>query len=61
MRIITLTCQNCGTVVAENVLERNRVMNCPRHGCAGELRFDGLDEADRTYVEENLERFRMEP
>ena len=60
MRIIILTCPNCGTVVAENELERNRVMECPGLGCQRELRFDDLSEADQRYVKEKLDMFRPE-
>ena len=47
MRIITLTCPNCGTIVAANVLERERVMNCPRLTCDEILAFEDLSAADR--------------
>jgi len=60
MRIITLTCQDCGTVVAGNVLERNRLMKCPGLDCERELRFADLPSSDRQHVENNLERFRTE-
>lgn len=59
MRIITHTCQNCGTIVAGNVLEQNRVMKCPGLNCEHELYFSDLDDADRQYVLDNLEKFRM--
>ncbi|MDZ7746863.1 MAG: hypothetical protein U5K28_10245 [Halobacteriales archaeon] len=41
MRIITHTCPACGTVVAANELEDNRVMKCPGLGCEEVLEFDG--------------------
>jgi len=51
MRIVTLTCPNCGTIVAGNVLERERVMNCPRITCDETLAFGDLSEADREAVQ----------
>lgn len=59
MRIITLTCPNCNTIVSENVLERQRLMKCPGLGCERELRFADLPEADQRYVEDNLDKYRM--
>jgi len=47
MRIITHTCPNCNTIVAANVLERERVMNCPRITCDEILSLADLSEADR--------------
>lgn len=60
MRIITLTCPDCGIVVAENELERNRLMECPGLGCRRELRFADLSEADQRYVEQYLDVYRPE-
>jgi hypothetical protein len=57
MRIITLTCPDCGTIVADNVLERHRVMKCPGLDCEQVLRFDDLPESDQRYIETALERF----
>ena len=42
MRIITHSCPACGTVVAANELESNRVMKCPGLGCQEALRFEDL-------------------
>jgi hypothetical protein len=60
MRIITHTCPNCGTIVAGNVLEDNRVMKCPGRGCETVLRFEDLPESNRQYIEENPESFRID-
>ncbi len=59
MRIITSTCPDCGTVVAGNVLEGNRVMNCPNIGCEAVLRFEELPEAERAHLLERRERYRI--
>lgn len=60
MRIITLDCPDCGTVVAGNVLENRRKMTCPGLGCEEVLRFSDLDEADREHIFANGEQYRMD-
>lgn len=59
MKIFTLTCADCGTIVAGNELERRRVMHCPGLGCAATLRFADLPEAERAAFLENRERYRI--
>lgn len=59
MRIITTTCPNCGTVVAANELESNRVMKCPGLGCETILRFEDLDEEARKHFLDNKERYKI--
>lgn len=59
MRIITLSCPDCGTVVAANELEDNRVMKCPGLGCQAVLRFEDLSEADREHFLENRDQYQM--
>lgn len=59
MRIVTLTCPDCSTIVAANVLEDHRVMKCPGLGCEAVLRFSDLPEADREHVLEHRERYRL--
>lgn len=59
MRIPTLTCDRCGTIVAANELEDRRVMKCPGLDCEAELRFDDLPEADREHVLEHREQYRI--
>ncbi|MUV57109.1 hypothetical protein [Halogeometricum sp. CBA1124] len=60
MRIITLTCPECGTVVAGNVIENQREMKCPRATCSETLRFTDLDEEDRRHLLEHREKYTME-
>lgn len=60
MRIETLTCPDCGTVVAANVLEANRVMKCPGMDCEHVLRFQNLPEEVRDHYERNREQYRMD-
>lgn len=59
MRIITLTCPGCGTIVAGNVLEGHRVMKCPGLSCEEVLRFEDLSERDQRHMLDNLEQYRM--
>jgi hypothetical protein len=59
MHIITLTCPNCGTIVAANVLESERVMKCPGVDCEEILRFEDLPEAEQEYFLEHRQRYRM--
>lgn len=44
MEITTLTCPSCGTIVAENVLEEQRVMKCPYYDCEEILSFEELQQ-----------------
>ncbi|MFC7082336.1 hypothetical protein [Halorussus caseinilyticus] len=60
MRIETLTCPVCRTVVAANVLESNRVMKCPGNGCESVLRFEDLPEAVQDHYVENRTDYRVE-
>lgn len=57
MLVITLTCPDCGTIVADNVLARNRVVECPGLDCNRELAFSDLTEEDQQYVENYLAKF----
>lgn len=59
MRVVTLTCPECRTVVAANVLEERRVMECPGPDCDRRLRFDDLDEDDRRHFLEYRDQYRM--
>lgn len=60
MRIITTTCPNCGTVVAGNVLELERVMTCPGFDCETTVSFQDLSESDRQHLEQFRDRYRMD-
>lgn len=59
MRIITHSCPECGTVVAANELEDNRVMKCPREGCLEVLRFDDLTEEEWEFFLENRDQYQI--
>ena len=59
MRIITLTCRDCGTIVAANELEQQRIMKCPRFDCNTILRFDDLPADARQHILENAERYKF--
>lgn len=58
-KIVTLTCERCGTVVAANVLESTRTMKCPALDCETIIRFSDLPESERTHVLENRDSYRM--
>lgn len=51
MQITTLTCPECGTIVAENVLEEERVMKCPYYECEEILSFEDLQEKKKVSLE----------
>lgn len=57
MRIITLACENCGSIVAGNVLERNHRVSCPDPDCENTLRFTDLSELDREFLIENAKTY----
>lgn len=59
MRIITYTCSSCGTVVAANVLEKNRQMKCPGLGCENVIRFDDLPSEAHKYFMEHRDQYRL--
>lgn len=59
-RIITLSCPDCGTVVAGNVLEDHREMKCPGRECEAVLRFSYLDEDEQQHILEHRQRYVME-
>jgi hypothetical protein len=60
MRIITLSCPTCETVVAGNVLENRREIKCPGLDCEEVLRFSDLPGDDSEYMLENREKYMME-
>ena len=59
MRIITHTCSPCGTIVAANELEDNRVMKCPGLDCEEVLRFTDLPEEVRDHFLKHREQYRI--
>lgn len=60
MRIITLTCPNCGTIVAANELEKRREMKCPGLGCEEVLKFEDLATEEQEFFLEHREQYRMD-
>ncbi|AQL43315.1 hypothetical protein BV210_11700 [Halorientalis sp. IM1011] len=59
MRIITLTCEECGTIVAANELEQRRVMKCPGLDCESVLRFADLTDDERHHFLNNRGQYRI--
>lgn len=59
MKIITYTCQDCGTVVAANELESRRVMKCPGINCEKVLRFDDLPQDEQEFFVEHREQYQI--
>jgi uncharacterized paraquat-inducible protein A len=60
MRIETISCPNCRTVVAVNVLEAEQVMKCPGLGCEVVHRFDDLPAGVRDHYETHRDRYRID-
>lgn len=60
MRVITLTCPDCGSIVAGNVLERRHRVPCPGPNCENTLRFADLTEDEQTHLVENADDYRMD-
>lgn len=59
MKVFTSTCDDCGTIVSGNVLERHRRMKCPCLGCENVLRFSELSTEAQDHIVENIKRYRM--
>ena len=59
MRIITYSCPACGTVVAANELEAERVMKCPGLSCERVLRFENIPEEPREYFLDHKSDYQM--
>ncbi|WP_440989448.1 hypothetical protein [Haloarchaeobius baliensis] len=57
MKVYTLTCPDCGTVVAANELESNRVQKCPGLDCENVLRFEDLPEEAQEHVLSHAEKY----
>ena len=57
MQIITLTCPNCGTIIAGNVLEERRVMKCPSRNCETVLEFTDLNKSEQEHIVSNIEKY----
>lgn len=60
MRIITLECDDCGSIVAGNVLERYYRVDCPGANCDSVHEFDDLPEEERKFLREHSEQYQME-
>lgn len=58
MRVFTLTCPDCGTVVAANELEERRMMKCPGLACETVLRWEDLPAANREHFLEYRDQYR---
>jgi hypothetical protein len=59
MRIITHTCNECGTVVAANELERRRIMKCPERHCEEVLRFDELPQSEQEFFIKHRSQYQI--
>lgn len=59
MHVITLACSDCGTIVAANELELNRIMKCPGTSCDAVLRFADLPSEDREHFLDNHDRYQI--
>ena len=59
MRTITHSCPDCGTVVAANELEDNRVMKCPGLSCQEVLRFENLPADAREHFLDNRDQYQI--
>jgi uncharacterized paraquat-inducible protein A len=57
MKVYTLTCPDCGTVVAANELESSRVQKCPGLDCENVLRFEDLPEEAREHILDHAEKY----
>jgi hypothetical protein len=57
MKVYTLTCPDCGTIVAANELESTRVQKCPGLGCDNVLRFEDLSEGARKHILNHTEKY----
>lgn len=54
-----MTCPSCGTIVAANKLEEDRVMKCPGLECQEVLRFEDLPPADQNHFLNNKEEYQI--
>lgn len=59
MKVYTLACSDCGTVVAANELESNRVRKCPGLHCENVLRFEDLSEDAREHILSHAEKYNI--
>nr|WP_276414258.1 hypothetical protein [Halomicroarcula sp. XH51] len=59
MKIISHTCESCGTVVAANELESKRILKCPGYNCNKILEFTDLSEEERKYFLDNISKYQI--
>jgi hypothetical protein len=59
MRIITHTCETCGTIVSANELESNRVMKCPGLDCESVLRFNDLSDEEQEFFVDHADQYKL--
>lgn len=57
MKVYTLSCPDCDTVVAANELESNRIQKCPGIDCNTILRFEYLPAEARDHIINNAEKY----
>lgn len=60
MHIETLSCPECGTVVAANVLETQRTLKCPGLECERVFHFGDLSEEVQDHYTENPEQYTID-
>ena len=59
MKIFTLLCPDCGTVIAANELESNRIQKCPGLGCENVLKFEDLPGEAREHILNHTEKYNI--
>ena len=60
MRLITLACEECGSIVAGNVLERYGHVDCPGPNCDRTLQLDSLTDDEQRHLVDNSEKYSIE-
>jgi hypothetical protein len=60
MRIITLSCPDCGTIIAGNVLEKTREMKCPGLSCERVIQFSNLADTEREHILLNRDKYEVD-
>lgn len=59
MRIFSLSCPECGTVVAANELEDSRVTKCPGIDCDAVLRWEDVPTEEREHFLEHRDAYQI--
>lgn len=60
MRNITLTCDECGSIVAGNVLEKRRRVACPGVDCSETLHFEELSNEEQHHLVAHADKYQIE-